>query len=71
MKEPSRYYEIRYPIPSKTEAGKKHWLRIGSATGLTTGHILCSVEAVPVDWNGELHLFPSKKDSNDINNINN
>lgn len=62
------YYEIRYPIPKPTSQDKKFWLRIGSATQIETGHILCSIGAVPLNWDGTFHLFPSDSDKENITN---
>ena len=57
-----KFYEIKYPV--ERLGVKKHWMRIGSATE-TEGEfgpvILATIEALPLNWNGEFALFESKK----------
>ena len=56
-----QYYEIKYPL--EKPGVKKRWIRIGSATAIEGAHgpaIACTIEAAPLNWNGEFFLFPSK-----------
>ena len=53
------YFEIRVPI--NRLGSKKRWLRVGSATafdGEFGPGIACTLEAAPLNWNGEFFLFP-------------
>lgn len=53
----SKYYEIKYPL--ERPGVKKRWIRIGSATAAEGEHgpvIMGTIEAVPVNWNGEFML---------------
>lgn len=54
------YYEIRHAVNRKYQK-KTWWMRIGSATELNTGAIVARIEAVPLNWDGTFHLFPSKE----------
>lgn len=54
------YYEIKYPIKNDFQK-KTWWMRIGSATKIDTEQILCHIDALPLNWNGEFQLFPAKK----------
>lgn len=58
----SKFYEIRVPIERKGQ--KKHWLRVGSATAFQRDRedcLACTIEAMPLNWDGEFFLFPSKQ----------
>jgi hypothetical protein len=61
MAEP-KYFEIKYPL--ERPGVKKRWIRIGSATeyeGEFGAGIACTIDAVPINWDGTFHIFPVKK----------
>lgn len=61
MAEP-KYYELKYPL--EKPGVKKRWIRIGSGTEYQGAHgtgIACTIEAVPLNWDGTFHLFTAKK----------
>lgn len=53
------FFEIKAKIERKGNA-KAHWNRIGSATLLGNGNIICTLDTMPLNWDGTFMLFPSK-----------
>lgn len=56
-----KYYEIRHKLERPGVKGR--WIRIGSATEVEGEHdtvVLGTIEAVPLNWNGEFMLVESK-----------
>jgi len=51
----TKFFTISVQI---TKGDKRHWTRIGSAALLPDGSIGCTLDTTPLNWTGEMRLFP-------------
>lgn len=54
-----KYYNICFRM-DHPKFKKPRWPRIGRATEIEEGKIACTIESIPLNWNGEFYLFPSE-----------
>ena len=59
-------YNIKYKVnrPGKNKP-IEYWLKIGQATSLDSGNIICTLDCVPLHWDGVMTLMPRDEKANE------
>lgn len=47
-------------IPQERNGKTVNWLRIGRGTRLAEGKIICTLESIPLNWDGTFYVFDKK-----------
>lgn len=55
---PRKLYAIKHKVEHLHD-DKHHYIRIGSATEGRDGIILCTIEAIPINWDGTFAMYPT------------